>query len=258
MERVIRLLLAYDGTAYCGWQRQRQGEATIQAALETALQRICGHPLTVHGAGRTDAGVHALAMVAHFRTHVPHPLTAFSKGLNSLLAPDIRILGAQETNADFHSRFSACAKIYRYDFYTEEVMPPGLRLYMGHLPGAFNPQPARQVLAQLVGTHDFSSFERAGSRNLQATGGRGAVRTLMQTSCEPIPYIQNGWSIRLQGDGFLRQMVRIIAGTVIEIGQGKRPATGITDILAARDRKAAGLTAPACGLFLEQVIYPPE
>lgn len=257
MERSIRLLLAYDGSNYCGWQRQRQGEPTIQGILEEGLQIICGHPLTVHGAGRTDAGVHALAMVAHFHTQVAHPMAAFCKGLNSLLPPDIRILSAEEAGPEFHSRFSALAKIYRYDFFTGEIMLPSKRLYTGHLPGIFDPVPVREALRQLAGTHDFSSFERSGSRDLSCTSGRGAIRTLYEASCEPLTEIPQGWSLRLKGDGFLRQMVRIIAGTVIEIGLGKRPPDSISQILAIRDRKAAGQTAPACGLFLEQVIYPP-
>ncbi len=255
MQRVIRLELAYDGTAYCGWQRQRQGEVTIQATLEECLEIICGHPLCVHGAGRTDAGVHAEAMVAHFLTTVAHPLAAFSKGLNSLLPQDIRILSAQEAEADFHSRFSACSKTYRYDFFTGAVMPPARRLYLGHLPGHFQAEPARQALEKLLGSHDFSSFERAGSRDPDAVSGRGAVRTIMHASCQPMAGLPGGWSLRLRGDGFLRQMVRIIAGTVIEIGQEKRVADSMVAILAAKDRKAAGQTAPACGLFLEQVDY---
>lgn len=256
MKRIIRLLIAYDGSAYCGWQRQRQGEATVQATLEKCLHTLCGHFPTVHGAGRTDAGVHAQGMVAHFHTSVGHPLAAFSKGLNSLLPPDIRILNAQEAATGFHSRFSAWAKTYRYDFYTEPVMLPTHRLYMAHLPGAFDPEPARQALGQLLGTHDFSSFERSGSRDLSNPGGRGAVRTLMQAECQSITQMAYGWSLRLQGDGFLRQMVRIIAGTIIEVGQGKRSPESVAQILAAKDRKAAGQTAPACGLFLEEVHYP--
>ncbi len=256
MERTIRLLIAYDGTAYHGWQRQCQGEPTIQAVLEEGLQMLCGHALCLHGAGRTDAGVHAEGMVAHFHTSVGHPLVAFTKGLNSLLPPDIRIVDAQEAAAGFHSRFSACAKIYRYDFYTDEPMPPRQRLYMGHLPGDFQPEPARLALQQLLGTHDFTSFERAGSRDRSATGGRGAVRTLLQADCQPMAELRRGWSLRLQGDGFLRQMVRNIAGTVIAIGQGKERPEAMAGILAARDRKFAGKTAPACGLFLERVLYP--
>ncbi len=256
MERTIRLLIAYDGTAYHGWQRQCQGEPTIQAVLEACLQILCGHAPCLHGAGRTDAGVHAEGMVAHFHTPVAHPLAAFTKGLNSLLPPDIRIVDAREAAAGFHSRFSACAKIYRYDFYTGEQMPPTQRLYMGHLPGLFQPEPARQALRQLLGTHDFTSFERAGSRDRSATSGRGAVRTLMQADCQPMAELHQGWSLRLRGDGFLRQMVRNIAGTVIAIGQGKEHPEAMAGILAARDRKRAGKTAPACGLFLERVLYP--
>lgn len=257
MARTIRLLIAYDGTAYHGWQRQCQGEPTIQAVLEERLQILCGHALTLHGAGRTDAGVHAQGMVAHFHTPVAHPLVAFSKGLNSLLPPDIRIIKAQEALPGFHSRFSACAKLYRYDFYTGEVMPPVQRLYMGHIPGTFQPEPARLALHRLLGRHDFTSFERAGSRDRNADGGRGAVRTLLQTGCQPMAHMPGGWSLVLLGDGFLRQMVRNIAGTVIAIGQGKGEPDSMTAILDAKDRRQAGQTAPACGLFLERVLYPP-
>lgn len=255
MTRIIRLLLSYDGTAYAGWQRQRQGERTIQATLEDCLRTLCGHPVTVHGAGRTDAGVHALGMVAHFHTPVNHPLTAFSKGLNSLLPPDIRIFEAREAAPDFHSRFSACAKMYRYDFCTGEVLPPERRLYMGHFPGKslFDLKAVSKALHHLCATHDFTGFAHALELH---EGGRGAVRTLLAAHCEPISGLPGGWSLRLKGDGFLRQMVRIITGTVVEVGQGRRNADSVLEILAARDRRLAGKTAPACGLFLERVLYP--
>lgn len=252
VERKIRLLLAYDGTNYAGWQRQRQGESTVQATLEDRLQTICGHPVTLHGAGRTDAGVHALAMTAHFHTPVGHPLAAFSKGMNALLPPDIRILEAAEAAPEFHSRFSAAGKIYRYDFFTGPVMPPARRLYVGHLPGDFDPEAARAALGHLLGGHDFLSFTHAPDLH---EGGRGTVRTLLAAELLPMPDLPGGWSIRLTGDGFLRQMVRIIVGTAVEAGQGKRPAEDIPALLAARDRRRAGKTAPACGLFLEKVIY---
>lgn len=257
MARVIRLLLAYDGTAYCGWQKQCQGEVTIQETIEQKLRIICRHTVTLHGAGRTDAGVHALGMVAHFHTQVHHPLSAFVEGLNSLLPSDIRILEAEEAAEDFHSRFSAKCKTYRYDFFTGQIVSPEKRLYMGHFPGFFQPFHAQKALRYLVGTHDFSSFEHAGSRNKEATG-RGAIRTLFSAECLPMPNVDQGWSLRLCGDGFLRQMVRIIAGTVIEIGQmnkKNRLPENIQQILLAQDRAAAGKTAPACGLFLEKVTY---
>jgi len=255
MRRSLRLLIAYDGSGYHGWQRQRQGELTIQEELETRLSRLCEESIILHGAGRTDAGVHALGMVAHFHTTTTIPAVAFFKGLNALLPEDIRILGAEEAPSDFHSRFSALGKTYRYDFFTGPVQMPASRLYRAHCPGAFVPERLQPALGHLIGCHDFSSFERSGSRDRNATDGRGAVRTLTRISCVPVLDRPDHWSIRVTGDGFLRQMVRILAGTLIEIGLGKRTAEEMAAILAARDRTAAGLTAPACGLFLEHIHY---
>lgn len=255
MARTIRMLLAYDGSGYHGWQRQRQGEPTVQEALELRLSHLCEEPITVHGAGRTDAGVHALGMVAHFHTQATLPVVAFYKGLNAMLPTDIRVLGAEEAPPDFHSRFSALAKTYRYDFFTGPVQLPSCRLYQAHCFGPFDPKRLQTACELLVGTHDFSSFERSGSRDKNATGGRGAVRTLSHIGCMPVLGRAHQWSIRVTGDGFLRQMVRILAGTLIEISQGKRPPEEISSILAAKNRTAAGPTAPACGLFLESIQY---
>jgi tRNA pseudouridine38-40 synthase len=258
MRRTIRLLIAYDGSGYHGWQRQRQGQPTIQEQLETRLTSLCEEPISLHGAGRTDAGVHALGMVAHFHAATAIPVKAFFKGLNSMLPKDIRILGAEEAPSDFHSRFSALAKTYRYDFFTGSVQMPASRLYRAHCPGHFAPERLLDAFGHLIGSHDFSSFERSGSRDRTATDGRGAIRTLIRASCVPVLGNADHWSIRVTGDGFLRQMVRILAGTLIEIGQGKRPADELVAILAARNRTAAGPTAPACGLFLEKVHYHPS
>lgn len=254
--RTIRLLIAYDGGNYCGWQRQRQGEPTIQEELELRLSHLCGETITLHGAGRTDAGVHALGMVAHFQTQAAIPVVAFFKGLNAMLPLDIRILAAEEAPPDFHSRFHAAGKTYRYDFFTGPVQSPCTRLHRAHLPGQFDPMRFADGLACLVGIHDFSSFERSGSRDKTAIGGRGAIRTLTELSCTPALGQPDSWSIRVTGDGFLRQMVRILAGTLIEIGQGKQEAKALPQILGARDRRRAGLTAPACGLHLERIYYP--
>lgn len=255
MSRTIRLLIAYDGGTYQGWQRQSRG-ITVQGELEKRLALLCTEPISLHGAGRTDAGVHALGMVAHFHTTTTIPVIAFSKGLNSLLPHDIRILGAETASSDFHSRYNALGKTYRYDFFTGSLQMPSTRLYRAHLPGTFNPNRLAAALELLIGTHDFSSFERTGSRDRNAVGGRGAIRTLIQASCFPQLGCPDCWSLRITGDGFLRQMVRNIAGTLIQIGQGKRPPEGLATILAARDRQCAGPTAPACGLFLEKIYYP--
>jgi tRNA pseudouridine38-40 synthase len=257
MARNVRLLIAYDGGSYRGWQRQRQGEATIQEELETRLAHLCGAAITLHGAGRTDTGVHALGMVAHFQTTAAIPVTAFFKGLNSMLPKDIRILGAEEAPADFHSRFSAQGKTYRYDFFTGAVQTPSSRLYKAHCPGFFAAERLQAACGFLIGTHDFSSFERTGSRDKHATVGRGAVRTLTHISCFPVLAEPDCWSIRITGDGFLRQMVRILVGALIEVGQGKRHPEDLIRILEARDRAAAGPTAPSCGLFLEKIHYQP-
>lgn len=256
MQRNVRLLIAYDGSNYHGWQRQQQGEATIQATLEGSLSQICSAPITLHGAGRTDAGVHALGMIAHFHTDSTAPLVAFYKGLNALLPTDIRVLKAEEARLGFHSRFSACAKTYRYDFFTGAVQIPTTRLYRAHYPGKFNPRLLQTAFGHLLGTHDFSSFERSGSRDKEVVTGHGAVRTLFHVSCTPTLGTADQWSLRFTGDGFLRQMVRILAGTLISIGQEKRKADAMQAIITAQTRTAAGPTAPACGLFLEQIHYP--
>ena len=255
MIRTIRLLIAYDGSNYCGWQRQKQGEATIQGEIERRLALLCQEEVPLHGAGRTDTGVHAQGMVAHFQTTARTPVLAFFKGLNSMLPTDIRILGAEEAPPEFHSRFDAQGKTYRYDFFTGSLQPPWSRLYRAHFPGAFDPSLVQQALPALEGTHDFASFERTGTRDRTLTTGRGAVRTLLKLSCTKAPGSTDNWSLRLTGDGFLRQMVRIISGTLIEIGQGKRAPAEMRHIIEAQDRRMAGLTAPACGLFLEQLYY---
>ncbi|MGI6657295.1 MAG: tRNA pseudouridine(38-40) synthase TruA [Desulfobulbus sp.] len=256
MPRLFRLLLAYDGGGYHGWQRQAQGEPTIQEILEDRLAQLCKAPVVLHGAGRTDAGVHALGMVAHFQTRAALPVVAFSKGLNALLPDDIRVLAAEEAPSGFHSRFSALAKTYRYDFHTGAVQLPTVRRYQAHYPADFVPDRLRTALAALVGVHDFSSFERSGSRDKEAGDSRGAVRTLFSVQCNPSLVSHGSWSLRVTGDGFLRQMVRILAGTLIAIGQGKIEPEKLPAILAARNRTAAGPTAPAHGLFLERIYYP--
>ncbi|MGD9948255.1 MAG: tRNA pseudouridine(38-40) synthase TruA [Desulfobulbus sp.] len=256
MSRTIRLLIAYDGGNYYGWQRQRQGQPTIQEELERRLSLLCGESISLQGAGRTDSGVHALGMVAHFHSKTTLPIVAFFKGLNSMLPRDIRVLDAEEAQPDFHSRFNALGKTYRYDFFTGPIQPPCARLHRAHFPGPFQPNRIVKGLSYLLGTHDFSSFERSGSRDKTIIGGRGAIRTLTALSCSPTLGQADCWSIRVTGDGFLRQMVRILAGTLIEIGLGKRDVTVLPEILHAHDRSRASVTAPACGLYLEQIYYP--
>ena len=253
-QRTIRLCIAFDGTNFCGWQRQQNGPS-IQGTLEEKLRLITTTQVAVHGAGRTDAGVHALGMVAHFSTGVTMPAPAFAKALNSMLPKDIRILAAEEAAPDFHARFSAKGKTYRYDFFTGHLQLPAERLYRTHYPCSFQSDLLQASLDYLVGTHDFASFEAVGSRDRTRTEGRGAVRTLFRADCLVDPGRPEHFSFRFTGDGFLRHMVRNLAGTLFLVGSGRLSSEQFRDIVKAGDRKKAGPTAPACGLFLEQVHY---
>jgi tRNA pseudouridine38-40 synthase len=249
--RNIRLLIAYDGTAYAGWQRQT-AQPTIQGVLEEKISMMTTAPVILHGAGRTDAGVHALGMVANFHTHSPIPCPGFVKGLNCLLPNDIKILEADEVDADFHARFQAKGKVYAYQFLCVPIVIPHQRLYYTHISSQLDLVMMESALAVLVGEHDFSCFEATGSRDLSVVGGRGAVRRIFEARLQRQG---DGWAIVIHGDGFLRHMVRNIAGTVLEVGQGKRSLQNFAETLAAKDRSRAGMTAPAKGLFLNEVIY---
>ncbi len=252
--RNIRLLISFDGTAYKGWQRQTTAP-TIQGVLEQKLCLICNEHVSVHGAGRTDAGVHALGMVAHFHTSASHPLSTFVRGLNSLLPTDIRILRAENIDSDFHSRFAAVAKTYRYDFFTGPVMEPTRRLYESNFPGFFDSHAVCECLKLLNGRHDFAAFEAAGSRDRTQHKGRGSTRTLFQANLVPNPRVPLHFSFFFTGDGFLRHMVRNIVGTLIPVGRGRISRAEFTAVLKGHDRRAAGPTAPACGLFLVEIYY---
>lgn len=253
-QRNILLRIAYDGTGLCGWQRQKNG-LSIQGLLEDTLAVITKEPVTVNGAGRTDAGVHAEAMTANFRTDAAMAAPAFQKALNALLPAAVRVLESSEAASDFHARFSAVGKTYRYDFFTGPVQNPCERLYRSHVACAFSLERVQPCLDMLLGTHDFSSFEAVGSRERSRTTGRGAVRTLFQAECLCAAGQPEHFSFRFSGDGFLRQMVRNLVGTLIWVGNNRLSCVEFAAILAAQDRKLAGPTAPACGLFLEQVHY---
>ncbi len=251
MNRNIRLEVAFDGTAYSGWQRQKD-KRTIQGELERAVARMTGEPVTVHGAGRTDAGVHALAMAASFRTSTDIPAAGLHKGLNSFLPEDIRVVSAVQAPPDFHPRKSAVGKIYAYHLSFGGPGLPTDRLYCWQLPVSLDLEVMESCLRLVIGTHDFSSFEATGSRDPELPG-RGAVRTI--SAAELLHCRDSRIIIRLSGDGFLRHMVRNIVGTLVEAGRGRMDADGFATVIAARDRSVAGPTAPARGLFLEQVLY---
>lgn len=250
--RKIKLVIGYDGTSFAGWQRQKH-DRTIQGEIETALCRMTREDISLHGAGRTDAGVHAEKMVAHFKTLSPISSTDFQRGLNSILPGAIRIYQATEVDNSFHSRFSATGKRYRYAVFTGRVQPPETRLYSLHVSAALDLQTMRDCLAAIEGTHDFASFENSGTRDKTKTTGRGAVRTIF--AAELTRNSTDRLSFHFTGDGFLRNMVRNLVGTLLEAGRGKLSVEEFTAILLAKNRSAGGPTAPPHGLFLEQVFY---
>lgn len=250
--RNIKLIIAYDGTGYGGWQRQKNAP-TIQEEIEQRLALMTGQPVCLHGAGRTDAGVHAAGMVAHFHCECSITCPTFLKGLNSLLPSTIRILDANEADAQFHARFSAKGKTYSYSLYTGKIQSPLHRLYTLHHRPLSSTKAIQSCLRILTGTHDFSSFEAAGSRDPHISGGRGAIRTLFETRF--LQTAPDTFQFQFTGDGFLRHMVRNLVGTLLEVGMDKRSVTSFEQALSARARSAAGPTAPAHALLLEKVLY---
>jgi tRNA pseudouridine38-40 synthase len=243
--RILKLTLEYDGTSYVGWQRQAEG-VSIQGLLEDALAPFEGVPVTVHGAGRTDAGVHALGQVASVSMAAPHDAGTLQRALNAVLPPDVRVLSVEEAPAGFHARFDAVSKIYEYRIATGPFVSALEYRYVWHVPGALDVEAMRAGARMLVGTHDFSAFQSSGGE------AGSAERTMLSIAIE---CVRSGLLIRVEGNGFLRHMVRTIAGTLVDVGLGRWPASRVGDILSGRDRRQAGRAAPAGGLFLISVQY---
>lgn len=247
--RNIKLTIAYDGTNYHGFQEQRgTGLVTIQEVLENCLGRLCGRKVRVIGAGRTDAGVHARGQVVNFNAgDWKIPTERIVLALNDILPRDIAVLTAQEVGENFHARFSALSKTYLYTIYNSRIPSPFWRLYSYFVPRYLDVTAMNLAVRELVGRHDFASFQAAG-RPVKST-----VRTLFEAEVcregEELIYLT------FRGDGFLYNMVRIMVGTLLEVGLGKRVPGDIASILAARDRTRAGPTVPAAGLCLERVEY---
>lgn len=245
-ERNIQLNLAYDGSNYHGWQRQTNA-LTLQEVLETAIGRMLREPVTLIASGRTDAGVHALNQVCNFRTSTLLDPATIRKGLNALLPADIRILHAAEAPLSFNARYSARKKLYRYHIVNREVPDVFRRRTAWHIPRPLDTARMARCLALIEGTHDFSSFRAAGSSN------RNPVRTILRADLQAdAPGLVR---IELEADGFLRHMVRNVVGTVVRAGVGKISLEDFASVLRARDRRCAGATAPAHGLFLVAVFY---
>lgn len=247
MPRTLKLTLSYDGTRFVGWQRQASG-ASIQGLLEEALGRFEGAAVTVHGAGRTDAGVHALGQVASVQVTCSHGLEALLRGLNASLPPEVRVTAVEEAPPDFHARFSARSKTYRYLLRNAPIVSPFERAYVWHVPEPLDVEAMRAAAAVLVGTHDFAAFGSAGSET------KDTVRTIAWSDVQ-LRDAEGLLAYEVAGTGFLRHMVRAIIGTLVEIGRGRRPASSMSALVAGRSRADAGATAPAHGLFLVRVDY---
>jgi tRNA pseudouridine38-40 synthase len=242
----FKITLAYDGTNYVGWQRQAEG-TSIQGLIEAALRELEGGEVVVHGAGRTDAGVHALGQVASCVLDRQVDPAVLNRALNARLPPDVRALSVEAAAAGFHARFAAKKKIYRYRFSDAAVTSPFERLYAWHVVGALDVDAMDTAARALEGEHDFAAFASAGG------GTRTTVRRIHSARVTRDPQALIIFDIA--GNGFLRHMVRAIAGTLVEVGRGRMPCEAVRHVLASRERAQAGPTAPARGLFLVSVEY---
>jgi tRNA pseudouridine38-40 synthase len=248
--RNLKLTLAYDGSEFSGWQLQPD-RPTVQGALVDILQKITGEKVWLHGASRTDAGVHALGQVAHFKTRSPIPAENFQRALNSLLPPSIRVLRAEEAPEGFHARWHAAAKTYRYRILRAVVCPPFAWRYVYHYPFLLDAAAMAAAAPLFAGEHDFSSFGSWDPEEAKQT----KVRTIFSSQLEEaLAEEEIVYSVR--GRSFLRHQVRKMVGTLIEVGKGRLRPDDIPRILAARDRSQSGPTAPPEGLYLVEVEYP--
>lgn len=266
-----KLTIAYVGTDYNGWQKQaaKPGQKTVQELIETAAKKVLKDRLLgFHGSGRTDSGVHARAQVAHLRARVDLPPDTLLRAINAHLPDDIRVLRLEEANPDFHAQLDVVAKTYRYFILNtgegkDPIHWPFLRPYTWFVTYPLDLEKMREALAVLVGTHDFKSFQNTGTPVTDTT------REILQAkliSHDSDPREAPPWmpgpevdakliEIRIRGSGFLKQMVRTIVGTLVEIGRGKLEPSEMKNILEKRDRRASGMTAPPNGLFMDSVEY---
>ena len=244
MKRIM-LEIAYDGTAYYGWQVQ-PGMPTIEAELNKALSALLGEKIEIIGASRTDSGVHALGNVAVFDTNSVFPAQKISLAVNNRLPDDIRVLASYEVAADFHPRKAGCAKTYEYKILNTRIAIPTHRLYSYHIYYPLDPVLMQEAARYLIGEHDFASFCSANSQV------KDTIRSIYA-----LDVFKEGdmITIRVKGNGFLYNMVRIIAGTLIEFGRGRYKPEKMKEILQACDRSMAGPTAPAHGLTLAKIEY---
>ena len=255
MERNLLLTIEYDGSEFSGWQRQPE-RRTVQGELERVLSKVCGVPIQINGTSRTDAGVHALGQRASFKLKSGIPTDKVKLAANNILAGgknlasqvgDVRILQVEEMPEDFHARFDSKGKKYRYVIYNGEDQNIFRRKYCYQVQKNLDVEAMQNAAKHIVGTHDFASFQSAGGQERETT-----VRTVFS-----LDVFRNGQDvvIEIAGDGFLYNMVRIITGTLVEVGLGKRKADDLVSIIESTDRTKAGHKAPAEGLYLVEVYY---
>src|SRR5215467_8425549 len=250
--RHFKLTIAYDGTDFHGWQMQTN-KPTIQGEIVDVLQRLTQEKIYVHGAGRTDAGVHALGQVASFHTHSALSAQEFQRAMNALLPPVIRIVRAEEVGPDFHARWSARCKTYRYRLYRGKVVPPALWRYVLHYPFPLDEDAMRDAARRFVGTHDFAAFaastgsddddrERSTEREIYSS------ELVRSDDGEELIYT-------VKGRSFLRYMVRKMVGTLLEVGRSRLVADDILRLYQSRDRAKSGPTVPPQGLCMVEVMH---
>lgn len=244
----IALGVEYQGTHYCGWQRQKHCES-VQAQVEAALSEIAAHQVDLYCAGRTDTGVHALGQVVHFETDVERPNKAWVQGVNTKLPGDVRVAWAKEMGEDFHARFSAFARQYRYVIYNRKVHSAVLHNRVTWEPYQLDESLMDQAAQALIGEQDFSSFRAS---QCQAEHAMREVQSVKVSRRGDMVFVD------IRANAFLHHMVRNIVGTLMEIGKGHKTVSWVTELLAAQDRTLAAPTAPASGLYFVNAFYPDE
>lgn len=254
--RNIRIVFEYDGTDFCGWQIQKTGKS-IQGAIQETLEKITGEKIKLIGSGRTDAGVHAIGQVAHFKTESKVPLLKIKKSLNSLLSPSIVLRKIEEVPFDFHAQISAKSKQYVYFILNDELSSPFLDRYCWQIKQPLNWKKMRETLKVLKGKQDFKSFQSVGTPVKSTIREIYKIEIKKIRSRDALPWAstKNLYQINFEANGFLKQMVRNIVGTLVEVGKENFSVIDVKQILRAKDRRKAGLAAPAKGLFLIKVDY---
>ncbi len=243
--RNVKLTIEYDGTNYCGWQKQNN-EKTIQEEIEKAIYKAVGEVVEVIGSSRTDAGVHARGMVANFKTNATIPFDKFKYAINDKLPDDIAIIESEEVSEDFHARYDSKGKTYCYSIINRQQKPAIGRNYVYHFKWDLDIEKMREACKHFIGKHDFKAFRSLGSS--VKTTERTIEELYIESEGEKI-------NIFITADGFLYNMVRIIVGTLLKVGRGKIPVEDIEKIILLGDRKKAGPCVPAQGLILEKVYY---